>query len=116
MRRTAGSAASAGITGSQKLNSAVGDDAEQRGRERHADPDEREGHHHLDEPGAAGRQRAPRGDVAGRVGEDQRRRRDLGVVDLQRRPEAGDVAEPVEADADDAEPVQARRASAGSAA
>ena len=97
MRRTAGKRGERRDHRQPEVERAVGDDAEQRRRERHADPDEREGHHHLDEPGAAGRQRAAGGHVAGGVGEDQRGVEISRVVDLQRRPQAGDVAEPVEA-------------------
>ena len=71
---------------------------------------QREGERDLHDPRSAGWERAARQDVPRRVAEDQSRNREpVALVDLERAPQAGDVARPVERRAEEPEPVLARR-------
>ena len=89
-----------------EVEDAVREHREHGGGERDAAPRERERQQRLDRAGAAERQRPPRQRVARRIAEQQERDVGRAVRErLQARPEADDVAEPVDGGAERPEQV-----------
>src|SRR6476619_4659281 len=79
-----------------EVEQAVAEHAEQRARVVHAQTHEGERERDLDETRTARRERAPRKDVATRVCEHELGDGDVSVDELDSRPQAEDVAGPVE--------------------
>ena len=90
-----------------EVEEAVDEDSDESRREPNTHSDERDGQSHLDESRAPGRKRPSGQDVRAGVCEHEERSRDLDINEPQGRPQAKDVAEPVEGVAEDAEPVLA---------
>ena len=89
----------------------VGEDPDERGCERDPDPPECKRQQCFDDPSSSQGERSARDRVAGGVSDDQLRdRRRPHLEGVQSRPEAGNVAQPIEEDPDEGEPVAAGRA------